>query len=434
MTLECLPEPLVVGLNHKVASLDLRERLAFSPDSIAQALAELKAGLGQVDPAPEAALISTCNRTEIYACAQDPDQAVPVIRGFLAQHAGLSAVALDRLLVVRRGRNAAHHLLLVAAGLDSLVLGENEILGQVRQAGETALSAKASGPVLAALFRAAIQAGKRVRSETEIGAAALSTGQVVAELAEETFGCLRDRTALLIGAGKISSITAHALVRAGLNCVLVTNRTYERAQRMAENLGATKARAVRFDQLLSHLPAADIVICSTGAPHIVLHFAAVHQVMKQRPDRPLLVVDLAVPRDADPGIAELPGVTLVDIDGLEGLVRERHPMAEQTRRQAEAIIDEELSYFSDWYVARSCAPLIRMLQEQANQVCQQQVELTLRRMGDLTPEQEQAVRKMAGAIAGKLLHPTMEALKRPPEGWTAEQFQALVARLYHLDR
>ena len=268
---------LMIGLNHKVAPVEVRERLAFGPERIPVVLEELKhdeaAGVNEV------VLLSTCNRTEVYICTCDSSGGEAKLREFLADHARLPVGELQRMLYVRRGVEAVEHLMQVAAGLDSLVLGENEILGQVRSAGEMAQAAGATGPILSALFRYAIQAGKRARAETEIGRGDISVASVVVEMAEQAFGPLNERTALLIGAGKISAITARALVKAGLRCILIANRTYERAEKIAKNLNGT---AVHFDVLDEVLMQADIVICSTGAPHIVLHADAVEKAQKIR--------------------------------------------------------------------------------------------------------------------------------------------------------
>ncbi|MGC8782560.1 MAG: glutamyl-tRNA reductase, partial [Anaerolineae bacterium] len=373
----------LLGLNHTIAPVEVRERLAFAAERLTTALTGLR-GLLVADACacddnpPEVVILSTCNRTEVYVWAAG--DATGAVRRFLAERSGLDAEMLATYLYARCGDDAGHHLLRVAAGLDSLVIGENEILGQVKAAYEAAHAAGTTGPVLSALFRFAVQAGKRVRSETEIGRLALSVGTIVVEMAQDLFGSLADRTALLIGAGKMGSIAGQALVRAGLRCVLVANRTYDRAERLAAALGG---RAVRFDALVENLAAADIVICSTGAPHLVLHADDVRRALQLRPQPPapgprLLIVDLAVPRDADPAIAAIPGVRLADIDDLEAIVRANHPLAVAVRRAAEEIVAVELAGFRAWLAARCCAPLIQALRARADAICQAEVEKTLR--------------------------------------------------------
>ncbi|MEW6030164.1 MAG: glutamyl-tRNA reductase, partial [Chloroflexota bacterium] len=374
----------------------------------------------------EAVLLSTCNRTEVYIQANEFDQAEARLQEFLARHGGLTVEQLRRMVYVTRGEESAHHLMRVAAGLDSLVLGENEILGQVRSASEMAQEAGASGPILSALFRFAIQAGKRVRNETEIGRAEISVASVVVELAEQAFGPLNDRTALLIGAGKISSITARALVRAGLRCIMVANRTFERAQKLAQNLNRT---AVHFDALDESLARADIVICSTGAPHIVLHAETVAKAQEARGNRPLLVADLAVPRDADPHIAAIPNVRLANIDDLESVVTS-HPLAVSVFEAVEVIVRQELENFCQWCGARRCASVIQSMRAKAESISQDEVEATLRRMGPLTPRQRELMQSLGRAIVNKLLHEPTVHLRELPRGEDVSSYLEVVQELY----
>ena len=400
---------LMIGLNHKVAPVEVRERLAFGPERISAALHELTCA----DGVKEAVLLSTCNRTEIYICTCDSSIGEARLNDFLAERANLPPEQLQRMSYVLRGEAAAEHLMQVAAGLDSLVLGENEILGQVRFAAEMAHAGRATGPILPALFRYAIQAGKRARSETEIGRGDISVASVVVEMAEQALGPLNERTALLIGAGKISSITARALAKAGLRCILIANRTFEKAQKLARNL---HGKAVRFDALDEVLTQADIVICSTGAPHIVLHADAVAKAQIARNDRPLLIADLAVPRDADPQIGSIPGVTLANIDDLETIVKTSHPLTASIYREVKDIVRQELNGFCQWCNARRCVPVIQALHSKAEAITQAEVEQTLHRLGSLTPRQERLVQAMGKAIAGKLLHePTVRLRELSPD-------------------
>jgi glutamyl-tRNA reductase len=438
-----LDELLLVGLNHKVAPVALREQLAFRPERIPSVLQALAASIespnSEGHPCQvEAALLSTCNRSEIYVHCPDTRQAEGCIREFLTdlissrpQGEPKPAQALQQALYVSRGGEAAHHLMSVAAGLDSLVIGENEILGQVKGAYAIAQQAKTTGAILSALFRSAVRAGKRVRSETEIGKTALSVASMVVELAQETFGCLENRTALLIGAGKISSMTGCALVKAGLRCVLVANRTYERALRLANRLGREYASAVHFDALQERLVEADIVICSTGAPHLVLKSEAVRQAMDRRPERLLLVADLAVPRDAEAAIGDIPGVKLTDIDDLERLVKARRPMTASVYQAAQKIVEEELENFRVWCRNRRSVPLIRALRSKAEAIRQEQVELTLNRLEPLSPEQQGAIDAMSQAIINKLLHDPIISLKNPPcEDLTPDEYAGLIEAIF----
>jgi len=418
---------LMIGLNHKVAPVDVRERLAFGPERIPVALKELM-GDGSAE-IKEAVLLSTCNRTEIYLCTCDSSSGEARLREFLSDHAKLPAGELQQMLYIQRGVEAVEHLMQVAAGLDSLVLGENEILGQVRSAGEMAQVAGATGPILSALFRYAIQVGKRARAETEIGRGDISVASVVVELAEQVFGPLTKRTALLIGAGKISAITARALVRAGLRCVMIANRTFEKAQKLARNLNGM---AVHFDALDETLTQADIVICSTGAPHIVLHADAVEKAQKARDGRPLLVADLAVPRDADPDIASIPGVQLANIDDLDVIVKTGHPVTKTIYQEVEVIIQQELENFCQWFDTRRCVPVIQALHNKAESIYLAEVERTLKRLGPLTPHQEKTVQAMGKAIANKLLHEPTVRLREVSAEEDSSVYLKLVQELYDI--
>lgn len=421
-------ELLLVGLNHKVAPVEVRERLAFTPDHIRDALPRLIERLACVGA--EAVILSTCNRTELYLCAAELDQAEAVAQDFLAAHGRLSPAELKAVLYFKRGAEAAQHALRVAAGLDSLVAGENEILGQVKAASELAHAAGTTGPILSALFRSAIEVGKRVRTETELGRTALSAATVVVDLAEEIFGSLQQRTALLIGAGKMSSITARALVKAGLRCVLVANRTFERAQKLAHEVGG---RVVHFDALEDSLIDADIVICSTGAPHVVLHGEAVERALQARSERPMLIVDLAVPRDADPQIGLLPNVRLIDIDDLESIVHVKRPLTVEVRAQAEAIVAAGLAEFDRWRESRSSAPTIRALQAKARTIYRHEIDRTLRKLTDLTPDQQHAVEIMGEAIASKLLRDPILLLKQPPPTMTRAEWVDVIETVFGLN-
>ena len=430
---------VLVGVNHKFAPIEIRERLAWNTEHCSEALNEIVARMA--DPcscsgaplAAEAVLISTCNRTEIYVFCHDRCRAKTSLKQFLAEHAGLAMEAIDQLAYTECNQAAALHLMLVTAGLDSLVKGENEILGQIKQASLIAQQARTSGPLLSALFRFAIQAGKEVRSQTEIGRTGHSVATVVVELAQDTLGPLDQHTALLLGAGKISAMAARELVRAGLRCVLVANRTYERAQKLAANLGAAHASAIHFNALAESLVEADIVICSTGAPHTVLHTDMVRQAMQQRPNRSLLVADLAVPRDADPEIGSLPGVVLADIDDLETLAHDRHPLTAACLEIAREICSRTAREYWDWLAVRQRVPIIQALRSKANRICDQEVEHTLRRLSpELDADQQQAIRVMAQAIVKKLLHEPINAIKDPPFEVTPDAYLEWVQTFYGL--
>lgn len=421
---------LMVGVNYRSAPLAAREKLHFSAQALPAALAHIAdryvSSSSGGEPA-ELALLSTCNRTEVYAWAGAPQAASAAIAAFLNETAGAgSPDSLNEHLEFFHDEAAAGRLMRVAAGLDSLVAGENEILGQVKDAYTLALQANACGPVLSALFRQAIQCGKRARSETEIGCLQRSVATVVVDLAKELAPNLGQRCALLIGAGKISAMTARALAKAGLRFILVTNRTFDRAQKLAAVYGG---RAVHFDALPQSLAAADIVICSTGAPHIVLHAEAVMTAMQQRPRRPLLVADLAVPRDADPQIAAIPNVRLVDIDGLQETALQ-HPLAAAVHECVECIIAEETFAFQSWLRGRRQAAVIRQLTAKADGICTEQVQKTAHRLGIEDSNQQAALQTMATAIARQIMHAPIAYIKNNQDDG---EFDTLIREMFGIN-
>jgi glutamyl-tRNA reductase len=428
---------ILVGLNHKVAPVEIRERLAVPAGRIAEALGTLRA----CDGVAEVAILSTCNRLEVYTVVSDgPDgepwtaesvvksaaargaaehatateatpclaSPVPLVAA-LSAYRGLPVADFAPYLYLLAGEPAARHLCRVAAGLDSLLIGEYQILGQVKTALQAALDARSAGPCLPALFRQALRAGKRARTETEVGLGARSLGQVAASLGRQVLGDLAQRTALIIGAGKMSELAGAALAEQGLKCLLVANRSFDRAAGLAQNLGG---RAVHFDALPAGLLEADLVIVATDAPHIVLHRANLAQAMAERsPQRPLVVIDLAVPRNVAPAARGLPGLHLYDMDDLSAVVAVHHPVAAPAIAAAEEIAAEETRAFMSWWRERQAVPLIRGLRAEAEAIRQAEVARTLRRLRSVTPEQEEAIRALSESLVSKLLHSPIQALK-----------------------
>ncbi|HXH20921.1 MAG TPA: glutamyl-tRNA reductase [Dehalococcoidia bacterium] len=401
----------VIGLSHQTAPVELRELLAFTPEELPDALRL---------PEPwfdGAAILSTCNRTELYITASEkPDR--PRMAATLAQARG-QPVPEGARFYLKEGIEAARHLFRVAAGIESLVVGESEILGQVRAAFAAATSARTSSPVLARLFHSAIRAGRRARSETEVGAHGLSVSATAVALVRQALGDLRRRTVLVVGAGDAARLTAQALTAAGAGRILVTTRTYERARDIAAELGAY---AYSFEQLPALLSEADIVISSTSAPGHVIERAHVEAAMKRRRQRPLALVDIAVPRDVEPAAGEIPGVRLFDIDDLQAQA-EAHRAARQAEVAAvEAIVEEEVARFAEWLRQNGAVPTIAVLRRRAERVRQLEVERTLARLPGLTPRDRKRIEAMSKAIVKRLLH---EPVTRLREGSYERHVQAL---------
>src|SRR5215203_6571010 len=336
-----MSELLALGVSHKTAPLALRERLSLTEGSAVGALRELTLAEG----IHEAAAISTCNRTELYLVVSDTVEAESTALGVLTRQAGIPPTELLGHLYSHRGVEAADHLFRVTAGLDSMIVGEAEIQGQVKRAYELALVEGATGPILNRLFRGALAAGGRVREETRIGEKGLSIPSVAVELARRTLGDLAERRVLVVGAGETAELVARALVARGVATVFVANRHYDRAIGLAQRFDGT---AVRFEELPEQLTSADIVVSATNSPHHIVERDGLEQVMKARPEQPLLAIDLAVPRDIEPACREIPGVAVHDIDDVQQIVERNEGGREAEAMRAERIVDAELDRFERW--------------------------------------------------------------------------------------
>jgi glutamyl-tRNA reductase len=403
----------LVGLNHKTAPIATREQFALSSSRLPLVLNGLRE-----TGAREVVVLSTCNRFEIYALGSEKlDEA---ITQFLSEFFQLSSTRLQSHLYHRRDREAAHHLFEVACGTDSLVLGESQILGQVKTAFEDARSHNALGGTLDELFRRAITCGKRARSETEIGRGALSVGSAAVELARQIFGSLQGRTVLILGAGKMSELTAQHLVSSGARRIIVSNRTHERACAMARQFNEVEqengdspvlSEAVTWDEFPRWLHQADIVISSTRAPHTVISQEQVAHAMKSRRSRPLLLVDIAVPRDIDPQSHRLDNVYLYDIDDLQGVVSENRRQRAGELARVEEVVNEEVFGWSKWMRGLEARPVMAALAARATEISQSEVEIALSRLPGLTDKEQEAVRLLGRAIANKLMHAPLRHLR-----------------------
>lgn len=404
-----IPPILCLGVNHRTAPVEVRERLACSLEEV----------LAVGAPFGEVVLLSTCNRLELYACSPaGPDGVEEAMTALLCQATGVGEGELAGHLYSRRGWDAATHLLRVATGLDSLVLGEPQILGQVTGAFMQATEAGSLGHCLTKLFRAAIRAGKRARNETAISANPASISSVALSLAQQHAGELRQRRVLVIGAGEMGRLTLKALSHRGAGCVEVVNRTFARAESAAATFGGC---AFPLDRLAERLAQADVVIAATGAPQPILSRQVVADAVALRPERPLLLVDLAVPRDIDPAVGELPGVSLYDVDDLRGSLDEALSAREGEVPQVEAIIAEEVSGLQNAYREMSVRPLIKDLRHKAENIRQREMERTLRNLGDIDDATLRHIQKFSQALVNQLLHePTLYLKEKAVNGETGE--------------
>jgi glutamyl-tRNA reductase len=407
----------LLGLSHKTAPVEVRERLSISPAQLPRALNALRKSGG----ASEAAILSTCNRTEIYAAG--PPEVGQQLERFASQlhlaHGGEPLRLCDWYSCSYRTKDAttARHLFRVASGVESLILGESEILGQVKKARESSQEHGALGATLDELFRRAISCGKRARAETEIGRGAQSVGTAAVELSRQIFGSLKGRTVLILGAGKISSLTARALVACGAHEVIVANRTHQRAQELAATLCASgaDAEATRWEELSQRLTQADIVIASTHAPHTVLSAAQVETAMRARRHRPLFLIDLAVPRDIEASAHELDDVFLYDIDDLKNVVGSNRSQREREVGLVQTIIETEVESWQKWQRSRDARPIMAALAGRGEEIREAELELALNKLSHLSDKEKEVVRRLSQSITGKILHAPLRHLREAGE-------------------
>ena len=391
---------VVVGLNHETAPVGVREALAFPKERLPEALARVRqeAGLG------EAVILSTCNRVEVYG--RSTAESLDAVSGFLARFHGREPAEIAPHLYRLEGEAAVRHAFRVAASLDSMVMGEPQILGQVKEAYEAAEKAGSLGSVLNALRNRSVAAAKRTRTETAIGRNAVSVSHVAVELARKIFGELRDRSVLLVGAGKMSEVAARQMVRDGARASVLGGRTFERAEQLAAALGG---RAAPFESLRGELAKADIVISGTGAPGVVIHRADVEAAQAARRGRPLFIIDIAVPRDVAEDAGKVSGVFLYDLDDVKKVAEANLRERKKEASAAEAIVEEEIREFLEWRRSLDVVPLLVELRRRGDEIRKAEIEKARRRLGPLTPEQESALEAATSAIVNKLLHgPTVQ--------------------------
>ena len=375
-------------------------------------------------------LISTCNRTEVYARADRFHAGVGAITEYFADLAGLDPAVLEPHLTTYFDDGAVAHLFTVSAGLDSLVLGEHEILGQVRTAWQRATDEGTAGSSVAAVFRHALEVGKRARTETAIGRHSRSVSAVAVQLAEQRLGTLHDRRVLLLGAGEVGEGAAKALRDAGVEQILVANRTRERAEELAQRM---HGQAIALEDLDDALVDVDVLLTSTGATDIVIQRSDIEAVMERRNGRELLVVDVAVPHDVDPGAGSVPGVTLFDIDDLRSVTRESEALREIEAESVQAIVVEELERYRTERRAREVAPLIATMRDRADAVRRGELDRYRAKLADLSPESRAAVEALTEGIVNKLLHEPTVRVKDVAGTVRGEQLAEALVELFRLD-
>ncbi len=414
---------VLFGTDHRRTPVAVRERLA-------RAVHDVEGVLSALVSAPavaEAAVLSTCNRVEFYMVGPDETGLSAALQDVLGRDASAEE-PLTAHLVRSSGDEAVRHLFRVASGLESLVPGEKQVLGQVREAVRAARQAHSAGPVLNRLFDHALACGRRVRAETGIDRHPVSLSHAAVHLAREHFGALDGRSFLIIGSGKMGTIAAGLLQKAGVRHFTIASRTLARACELARRWGARPLT-------LRHIPAAladvDAVISATAAPHYILERADLEATLRRRA-RPLLIIDLAVPRDVDPALGELPGITLVDVDGLQAVVERNLAMRHNTRQAAERLIAEEVDAFRAWLATRRVAPTIAALRERAEAIRQAELERALRRLDHLSPRDREVVAALSRRLINRLLHEPTVRLRAEAAHGNGEPYRQVIEELFGL--
>ena len=416
---------LTLGVNHKTAPVEVREQLAFSGDCETP-LVQIE----KIEGCEECCLLSTCNRVEIIFTSKNPGYCGPAMRRFLFNKSNVSEKDAEKYSYLYQGREAVEHVFSVAASLDSMIVGEPQILGQLKQAYRQAVERGSTGVILNRLMDKSFSVAKRIRTETNIGGSAVSISYAAVQLAKKIFGQLNGKKVLLIGAGEMAELAAEHLITQGISEVVVANRTLERAAKLARRFNGT---AVGLDEIVSQLEMVDIIISSTGATDLVLKRQDVKPVMKERMNSPLFLIDIAVPRDLDPALNKLDNVYLYDIDDLKNVVDINKTERDKEAAKGNRIVGEETMKFLQWLENMEIAPTIAAVKQKADEICRAEVERTQANFRDLSKKQRKSLEKLAFAVAGKILHNPIIYLKNecPPE---KKQFKVNMFRdLFGLD-
>src|ERR671920_646465 len=398
---------VLVGLNHKTAPVEVRERLAFSDEACAASLRALVDG----EVVREGLIVSTCNRVEILAASprQKGEDAVGRLSDFLSSERSVPVELFSGHLYAHADDAAVRHVFRVASSLDSLVVGEPQVLGQVRRAYSLAVDAGTAGRVLHKLVHHALRVAKRVRTETGVAASAVSISFTAVELGRKIFGSLKGATVLLVGAGEMAELAAQHLSGAGAARVLVTNRTYETAQKLAVKFGG---QAVEFGALEEALAQADVVICSTGAREFIITPEMAERARAARRNRPAFYIDISVPRNVDPAVAKLANLFVFDVDDLEAVVASNLREREREAERAELIVETEVAQFQQALRDLDIGPTVGALKEKMRSIARDEFERQRGRLGELTPEQEQAIEAMLMSAVNKISHPVIHRMRR----------------------
>ena len=418
-------ELVVVGLNHSTAPIHLRECLAFPENKLEGALRKVHT----VPSVKENMIVSTCNRVEVYAATRQTEEAILDLKHFLSQYHGLPLKEFEKSLYSLMGEEAVRHIFRVASSLDSMVVGEPQILGQIKSAYEMAVESKTSGIILHRLLHRAFHVAKRVRTETKIGDNAVSVSSVAVELAQKIFEVLEKRTVLLIGAGEMCELAARHLISGGVEKVWVTNRTYERAVALAQEF---RGEAIPFNEMNQGLRKVDIVISATDSPQFLIWHDQMAKVIKERKQKPIFFIDIADPRDIEPSVGDIENVYLYNIDDLKKVADENIKDRGKEAQKAEAIIQDEVIKFVNWYHSLEVTPTIVALRNKFEEIRKKELEKTLSLHPNLSEKEKKSLEALTSAIINKILHTPSTLLKQSNEEAMADLYLDTLRTLFQL--
>ena len=416
---------VIIGLSHKTAPVEIREKLAFAPTAMERPLRQML----ELPTITEGLIVSTCNRVELCAVTKEPDAAIAELRRFLAEYHEVTPEEINENLFDYQGEEAIRHLFRVSSSLDSMVLGEPQILGQIKTAYGYAAEFKTAGLILNRFLHKAFSVAKRVRTETAIASNAVSVSFAAVELARKIFDRLDNKGVMIIGAGEMCELAARHFVANGISKVLVTNRTFERAEKMAAEFDG---KAVPFDSFVDHLAEVDIIMTSTGAPNFILGKRQMEEVLKRRKNRPMFLIDIAVPRDIDPKVNDISNTYLYDVDDLQGVVQANLKERQKEAGKAEAIVEQEIGQFHLWLGNLEVKPTVIALRRKLDEIRQQELEKTFGNLKDLSGKQRKSIEAMAGAIINKVLHKPTAILKNSQNDTSGEDYVDAVRMLFDL--
>ncbi len=413
---------VLVGLNHRTAELDVRQAAAFSSDQLPQELSRLASRPGIL----ESMILSTCNRVEILSSAEDPSRAFDLLESFLSEYSGIPLPDLQTKLYRYGDEQAIRHIFRVASSLDSMVLGEPQILGQVKSCYSAAVEARTVGTYLNSLLQTAFRVAKRVRSETSIGEYSVSVSSAAVELIRKIFGDLQKKSILVVGAGEMGEAAIRYLAETGARSIYLTNRTLETAQELARSCCGT---AVPFSELRQWISRSDVVIASTGASEVLIDPPLIHQVMQERKNAPIVLIDISVPRNIAPGVGEIDNVFCYDIDDLATVVEANLNERVKAAASAEKIVDQEVQTFCKKLKSLDVGAVAMQVQGRIEEICKDELQRYLRKAGPQEPKEIQELERMVSRIAGKIAHPLLVQLRSGSDPVDASAYMDLVNRI-----